>query len=170
MSVFDELVGFWGGADGRRASVVGVGSDIRGDEGLGLRVIDYLKEKGLEDVLLVRAETRPENFVGLLQRFRATHILIVMSVELGGRPGEVRFIPFQSNGEKTRSRIFHETPLQTLSHFLEIRERARVKFLAVQPRSTFYGVKLTLEMDKTTRDLADVIAGSLKDSPGVIHA
>jgi hypothetical protein len=31
-------------------------------------------------------------------------------------------------------------------------------------------VKLTLEMGKTARDLADVIAGSLKDSPGVIHA
>lgn len=76
MSVFDELVDFWGDANGRRASVVGVGSDIMGGEGLGLRIIDFLEEKGLNDLRLVRAETRPENFLGMLQRFKETHIMI----------------------------------------------------------------------------------------------
>lgn len=162
MSILKDLRDFWNDVEERRPSIVGIGSDIRGDEGVGLKIIDHLKRKKLKNVLLLRTETRPENFIGEIQRHKATHVLLVQSAHLDGKPGEARFIPFLKDEQKTKE--FHETPLQTLSHFFEKFEKTRVKFMGIQPKSTFFGTKLTQELDIAAREIAELIANSLSDS------
>jgi hypothetical protein len=48
MDLRAELHAFFGAAEGRRVVIVGIGSPIRGDDGVGLRVLEILEKKNQE--------------------------------------------------------------------------------------------------------------------------
>ena len=158
MTLKDQLLEFWGDAKDRRILIMGLGSDIRGDEAAPLKIIDRLEEENLNSVYPLRAETRPENFTENIRRFNPTHMLILHASSWGGKPGETMFVPMEEHKEKS----IHESPLTSLIHYLEPILNMKTKLLYIEPRIRRFG-ELTPDLEKAVSEISDAILSSIKD-------
>ncbi len=57
--------------------VAGIGNSIRRDDYVGLKVVEALKGKLPENVLLLEAETVPESYLSDIEEFHPSHVLLV---------------------------------------------------------------------------------------------
>src|SRR5690606_4269264 len=77
-----------------RVAVVGIGHDLRGDDGAGVAVARLLHlELGSDGpVQVVVGGHAPENQVGALRRLRPALVLLVDAADMGAAPGSVRWL------------------------------------------------------------------------------
>lgn len=162
MSLKDQLIEFLGEGDERRVSVIGIGSPIRGDDAVGLEVVDRLGEYPLEGVLLLKTETVPESFTGVLREFKPTHILMVDAAHLDEEPGEAMIIPSQMICDVCIST--HKLPLTVLSNYLEGTMGAKVTLIGIQPRSIAFGTSMTEELKAAARGIAETLYEAISQS------
>jgi len=155
MSLKEGLREFLGECGGRRVAVLGIGSPIRGDDAVGLEVVQRLEEHPLRDMLLLRTETVPESFTGVLREFRPTHVLMIDAAHFDGAPGEARIIPTQMICDVCIST--HKLPLTVLSDYIEGTLGAKVVLVGVQPRSIAFGTEITPELKAAARKVAAVV-------------
>ncbi len=83
MDCFAERLESW--IRGRRVVVVGVGQDLRGDDGAGPWIARYLLRHG--HTWVFDAGTVPENFLGPLLAGAPDAVLFVDAADWGGEPG-----------------------------------------------------------------------------------
>ena len=159
MYLREELADFLGDGD-RRVAVVGIGSPIRGDDAVGLLVVEELQGFGLRNVLLVSAETVPESFTGKIRDFEPTHVLMVDAADFGGDPGDARMIPKAAIGGSTIST--HSMPLSVLIDFIEKTTESRVALLGVQPKGVELGSEVTPEVKEASIKIASLICDLIK--------
>jgi len=80
-----------------RLAVLGVGSELRGDDFAGVRVaqrlIAWCKRAGISHLAAFEGCAAPENLTGAIASFHPSHVLLVDAAHLGIEPGEVRVIP-----------------------------------------------------------------------------
>ena len=93
MSLRAELEVFLGEPGGRRVVLVGIGSSIRHDDVVGLKVLELVEGKFPPSVLLLLTETVPESYTGAIRDFAPTHVLLLDAAHFNGAPGEGRIIP-----------------------------------------------------------------------------
>jgi len=62
--------------------VLGIGNPLRGDDAVGLRIIQNLMGKVPDDVLLLECEMVPENYLSKIEQFKPTHVLMVDAAQL----------------------------------------------------------------------------------------
>lgn len=154
MKLMKELNALWGKDPEKRVALIGIGSDIRGDEAAGPRVIDHLQAEGL-DALLIRAESRPENFTKEIRRYNPTHVVFIQAASFGGAPGEHLLTTIEGHGGS-----LHESPLTTLYHFLDTVLDAEWRLLLVEPKATSVG-DMTPELEEAAKRIAGEIAFTL---------
>jgi len=159
MSLREELEDFLGNGD-RRVAVMGIGSPIRGDDAVGLLVVEELQRFGLRNILLVSAETVPESFTGKIRDFEPTHVLMIDAAHFGGDPGNTRMISKAAIGGSTIST--HSIPLSVLINFIENTTRSRVALLGVQPKEMELGSEVTPDVREASRKIASLICDLLK--------
>jgi hydrogenase 3 maturation protease len=128
--------------------VLGVGSDLRGDDAAGLILCRRLesrfaREDGLPDPARFRAfigETAPENLTGEIRKFGPSHLLIADSADFGREPGAV----IVADPEEITGISFstHRLPLFVLTDYLEKEMGCRILILGLQPRTLelFHGL------------------------------
>lgn len=154
MSLGAELRGLWGRDPDRRVAVIGMGTEF-GDEAAGLMVADLLKEEGLQGILVIRAEDRPENFTEHIRRFNPTHILFVQAASFGGLPGETKLLSLEGH----HAGSLHESPLTTLFHFLDTILSADMRLLMIEPRGRLGD--MSSEVAEAVKCVAEEIAFTL---------
>jgi hydrogenase 3 maturation protease len=159
MSLREELADFLGDGD-RRVAVMGIGSSIRGDDAVGLLVVEELQRFGLRNILLVSAETVPESFTGKIRDFEPTHVLMVDAADFGGDPGDAKMIPKAAIGGSTIST--HSMPLSVLIDFIEKTTESRVALLGVQPKEMELGSEVTPDVREASRKIASLMCDLLK--------
>jgi hydrogenase 3 maturation protease len=83
-----------------RLAVLGVGSELRGDDYAGVRVAQkvalFARRAGVAHLAAFEGCAAPENVTGPVAAFKPTHLLLVDAAHLGIEPGEVRMIPTDS--------------------------------------------------------------------------
>ncbi|MBS7287378.1 MAG: hydrogenase 3 maturation endopeptidase HyCI [Candidatus Freyarchaeota archaeon] len=138
-----------------RVAVVGVGSRIRGDDALGLEVARRLSGVNLERVLVVEAETTPENFTGVIRRFNPSHVVVVDAAHFGGSPGDVVVTAEASSlGGVTFS--VHHTPLSVFAKFVKSSIGASVVFVGVQPKN-MTGEGMSPEVEEAVEAVTNIL-------------
>jgi hydrogenase 3 maturation protease len=89
----EQLLEFINGYD--KFLILGIGNELRGDDGLGSLLIDnlnanitedYLKKK---DIILINGGSAPENFTGLIIKENPSHILIIDAILTDKEPGTI---------------------------------------------------------------------------------
>ena len=92
--VVPELLEALQGAE--RLAVLGVGSELRGDDFAGVRVAQRLIAWGrrarVDHLAAFEGCAAPENLTGVIASFRPSHVLLVDAAHLGIDAGEVRMI------------------------------------------------------------------------------
>lgn len=134
--------------------MVGIGSDLHGDDSAGLLVARALT--GHNDLLVIEAGTAPENQTGALRHFRPDLVLLIDAARMGGAPGEIRLLDSASLDGVSAST--HTLPLSLLAQFLVTDLSCRVAVIGIQPGSTTIGAPLTPEV----KAAVDTLVGELQ--------
>ncbi|MBN2043173.1 MAG: hydrogenase 3 maturation endopeptidase HyCI [Candidatus Aenigmarchaeota archaeon] len=125
-----------------RFAVMGIGNDLKGDDGVGWYVIDKLKKiLPKENALLMKTST-PENHVKDIRDFCPGILIIVDSASFGGRPGQIRKIE-----EHEIQRIFYSTHTTPLTIFMKLLKQdilaTKVIVIGIQKKQTEFGIPMS---------------------------
>lgn len=139
--------------------VVGVGNPIRMDDFVGVKIVRDLKGKvNSERVMLIEAETIPENHIQRIIDFNPTHVLLIDAAILGLKPGEVRLAKHE---ELTSLPAFstHMLPLRIFCEYLSKSTKAAVTLLLVEPEQTEFGEGLSSAAMQSEQEIVTVLSG-----------
>ncbi len=147
-----------------RVAVCGVGNELRGDDAIGLDVVNRLAMLPLpSSVVALSCGEVPENFVSDIVRHEASHLLIVDAANMGLSAGTM--VLLEISEVDSRSVSSHRLPLSVLSRIVinEIGRHVDVFLLGVQVLDCTFGHDISPIVrqagDQLRRALADVLLG-----------
>ena len=158
LRIQDDLVKFI--ADAKKIAVLGVGNDLRSDDGLGLVIVDGLKHMQGPNLLVENVGSVPEAFASNLTDFGAEKVIMVDAADMLRPPGHIELITKDRIGGITIST--HRMPLSLLMQYLEDRTGAQTILLGVQPKNIEFGEGLSPEIQTVTEKIISTLETMLK--------
>lgn len=146
----------------QRLVVLGIGNPLRGDDAIGLKVIQNLLGKVPQKVLLLECETTPENFLSEIEQFEPTHVLMIDAAHLNQEAGVSRLIPVEEIAGVALST--HMLPLSFLAELIKQNTKADVTLLGIQPKSIAFKEGLSPELQEASRKISNLILEVIKES------
>jgi len=143
------------GEDERRVVLVGIGNPMRGDDGVGVKIIELLEARSLEGVMLLNTETVPEAFTGKVESYEPTHVLLLDAANFGGWPGETKLIDSEHIGGQAIST--HSLPLNIFISYIEKSLGITVLLLGVQPKTVMFSEEMTPELVEASKRIAETL-------------
>jgi hydrogenase 3 maturation protease len=148
-------------ANAKKVAVLGIGSQLKGDDASGIAAVLRLKELVAKspkssDVEVFIGGTAPENITGEIRRFGPSDLIIIDSADIGGSPGDIKLIGLEEIGGVSFST--HNLPASMLIAYLMQFLKCNVFVIGIQPKSLDFGVGLSPEVDKASKLLAQLIA------------
>ncbi|WEU40990.1 MAG: hydrogenase maturation peptidase HycI [Candidatus Odinarchaeum yellowstonii] len=153
MGLEEEFEEKFKGAD--RLIILGVGNIIRGDDGVGSKIISSLKGRLDERVKLIDAGPVPESFTDVVKAFQPTHILIIDAADLGREPGWIEFV--EEDRILNTSFSTHQMPLSLLVEYFKSETQSKIYLLGIQPLNNSLGEGLTPEVNAAKRRIVKLI-------------
>ncbi len=143
---------------------MGIGSSLRGDDAAGLLVAHdlerFVKKSRLRQVLVVAGETAPENFTGLIKKFKPGHIILIDSADAGRRTGEISLIdPATIAGI---SFCTHRLPLSVMIDYFKSSLACSVTVIGIKPGDVSFAAPVSKETKKAVRRLCAALKQLLK--------
>lgn len=127
-----------------KAAVIGIGNIIKGDDGLGPKLIAMLKDRGVEAPLF-DCGTAPENYIFPVLTTSCDTVIIVDAADLGLAPGSASVIGLDRISEVSFST--HNPSPRLFTDLLKTgREDLNIFFIAVQPKRMTLGEALSGEV------------------------
>lgn len=158
MSFESQLRNFLDGFE--KLIVLGVGNELKCDDGVGPYIIKKLKEGIVEDkdrLLFIDAQTVPENFTGKIRKETPTHLIIVDACLMGGEVGDMKVVDendFASIGISTHS--------MSLSFFVKYLQQDcdfRIIFVGIEPESMDYADNPTVKVEEAANEFINILKG-----------
>ena len=151
--------------EAERIALLGVGSELRGDDAAGLLVAQelaraHLKLKKRIDFKVFIGETAPENLTGEIKRFNPTHLLIVDSADMGKRGGMVQWIDPDKVGGI--SFCTHSLPIKIMADYLTQSIGCKIKIIGIQPKVLTFGSRFSKEIEKTVKNVSKTVEASIR--------
>ena len=147
--------------DVEKLIILGVGNELKSDDGVGPFIIKNLMAENIESdrLLLIDSGTVPENFTGKIRKENPSHVIIVDACLMGCRPGDIRIVDkddFTNIGISTHS--------MSLSYFVKYLERDtdfKIIFVGIEPETMDWGANPTENVEKAAFDFIKIIKGIL---------
>jgi len=146
--------------DSGRIALLGVGSELRGDDAAGLLVAECLRKSPPKKIKQKKLKvffgsTAPENLTGEIKKFKPACLVIVDSADMNRRPGTVKLInPDQISGI---SFCTHQLPLKIMTDYLAKSIGCEILIIGIQPGKIDFGAPLSREVEKSAKDISDTI-------------
>ena len=146
-------------SDFKKLIILGVGNELKSDDGVGPFIINKLIDENIENdsLLFINAETVPENFTGKIRKEKPSHVIIVDACLMGAKPGEIKIVDkedFANIGISTHS--------MSLSYFVKYLEKDndfKVIFVGIEPETMDWGANPTEIVEKTAFEFIEIIKG-----------
>ena len=158
MTLSEDLQTFFGGEQ-KKVVLMGVGNPIRGDDGVGVKIIEMLEQKKLNNVLLLNTETVPETFTGDVTDYQPTHVLILDAANFHGKPGEAQLITIDKIGGTAVST--HSLPLTIFASYIQKTLNTKITLLGIQPKIVDFGAEISPEIKSTADEIVEMLIGIL---------
>ena len=147
--------------DFEKLIILGVGNELKSDDGVAPFIIKNLMAEDIESdrLLLIDSGTVPENFTGKIRKENPSHVIIVDACLMGCRPGDIRIVDkddFTNIGISTHS--------MSLSYFVKYLERDtdfKIIFVGIEPETMDWGANPTENVEKAAFDFIKIIKGIL---------
>ena len=93
--------------------------------------------------------TAPENLTGPVKDFKATHVIMIDSADMGKKPGEVHLF----NPEKIEGVSFctHSLPINILASYLVEFLNCQIIMIGIQPKTIEFGRPVSKEVAKSIK-------------------
>lgn len=151
-----------------RVAIVGIGNELSGDDAVGVLIARELASRigPQPDRLVLDAGTAPENFTGLLRRFRPDLVLLVDAAHLSAEPGTAVWLDWEQTDGLSGST--HTLPPSVLAQFLVQELGCRLALLVVQPAHLEFDCPLSPPVREAADRVVDRLARALTahDKPG----
>jgi len=144
--------------DCEKLIILGVGNELKCDDGVGPYIIKKLKEENIEDkkkLLFIDAQTVPENFTGKIRKEKPTHLIIVDACLMDEEPGTMKIVnkyDFASIGIST-----HSMSLSFFVRYLERDTEFRIIFVGIEPESMDYADNPTAKVAKAADEFVNIL-------------
>jgi hydrogenase 3 maturation protease len=149
----------------RRVAVLGIGSELRGDDIAGLLAAQQIektiaKQTTSPEVRVFIGETAPENLTGEIKRFKPTHLIIIDAADLNKEPGHIEIMEPEAIGGT--SFCTHSLPIKVMTDYLLQSFYCQVITIGIQPKTLTFGSQPTKEVVAAAKHLAEEIAALFK--------
>jgi hydrogenase 3 maturation protease len=124
-----------------RTVILGVGNDLKADDGVGPYIINQLQNRVPESVELINASTVPENFIAHLCDTNPSLTLIVDAALMKEPPGTIRLIDKDNIGGVAFST--HQLPLTFFIEYLLNQIDTTILILGIQPLNVAFAEPIT---------------------------
>jgi len=133
-----------------KTAIMGIGSKIKSDDGVGVFIAEELKNIGIDNVIV--AEATPEHWLGFLTNQKFEKILIIDSVLFGGEVGEIKILDLQEISR--RFGLTHSSSLHLFYNFISKEGSIKaLKVLAIMPESLEVGESLSPAVKKSADEI-----------------
>ena len=145
-----------------KLAIVGIGNIIRGDDGLGPKLIEILKSReGLPGVSLFDCGTAPENYIFPILSTSCDTLMLVDAADIGKEPGAVAVFDLDKISRVSFST--HNPSPRLFTDLLKTgKEDMNIFVISVQPKSTGIGAPLSEEVLRSLDKIADIFCASKK--------
>ncbi len=145
--------------------VLGVGNLLLGDEGVGVHLIQKLREMQLgEGVELVDGGTSLLDFIP--QREDVSKLIIVDAIKLGGKPGTTYRICVDSSllkGAKGMTSLHQLGVVETLAIAQKMGKLPHTVIIGIEPKEIGYGLELSPEVEREMGKMVNLILAEVGD-------
>jgi hydrogenase 3 maturation protease len=143
-----------------RLVILGVGNPLKGDDAAGLLCAEQLMKsvprKAKPSVKVLRAYDVPENYTGVIRKFKPARVLIVDAALAGLKPGEVFILEKEKIAIEEISS--HKIPLMVLISYLEMSIGCKVTVLGIQAKDLSFGAPITPIIKKAVKEVSDFLS------------
>jgi len=143
--------------DHRKIIFLCIGNDMRGDDALGPLIAENLAELFIEqqELVVINAETVPENYTGLIRKEIPSHIIFIDAVEMKMNPGHIRLV--QSDEIADYSISTHAMPLSFMIKYLKSFTDASMLLIGIQPKNMEMSNTISEEVKNSVEELTEII-------------
>ncbi len=157
MSFEAELNDFLSGFN--KLIVLGVGNELKSDDGVGPFIINKLLDENIENdnLMFINAETVPENFTGKIRKENPSHVVIVDACLMGADPGQIKIVDkddFINIGIST-----HSMSLSYFVKYLQQDNDFEIIFVGIEPETMDWGENPTASVEKTANEFIEILKG-----------
>jgi hydrogenase 3 maturation protease len=142
-----------------KIALVGIGNIMRGDDGLGSKLIEMLKCENLH-ARLFDCGTAPENYAIPILATSADTIIFVDAADMGLSAGEIRVVDLEDI-----SKVSFSTHSPSPRLFIDLlktgKDDLNIFFISIQPKSTSLGAHLSAEVTASLELLKDALVKAL---------
>jgi hydrogenase 3 maturation protease len=143
-----------------RLVILGVGNPLKGDDAAGLLCAEQLMKsvpKGAKSgVKVLRAYDVPENYTGVIRKFKPSRVLIVDAALAGLKPGDVFILEKEKIAIEEISS--HKIPLMVLISYLEQSIGCKVFVLGIQAKDLSFGAPITPIIKTAVKEVSDYLS------------
>ena len=140
----------------QKVVVLGIGSELRGDDSAGILVAKKLEKENLSGIIVLIGGTAPENLTGELKRLQPSHLIIVDAADMKEAPGTIRLVDPEEVGGFSFST--HSLPIKVLINYLQEHFHFQVLLIGIQPKNISFGNPLSPEIEDAAETAAQMIA------------
>ncbi|WP_407376620.1 hydrogenase maturation peptidase HycI [Methanobrevibacter sp.] len=138
---------------------MGVGNELKCDDGVGPYIIRRLKGEIIENenLLFIDGQTVPENFTGKIRKEKPTHLIIVDACLMDSNPGDIKIVDkddFVNIGIST-----HSMSLSFFVKYLEKDTDFKIIFVGIEPKSMDYKDRPTEEIAMAANEFVKILKG-----------
>jgi len=143
-----------------RVVIVGIGSEVRGDDAAGVFVVKNLKKRVKSpNVLIIDAGVAPESFTSQIRKFKSSHVILIDAADFGAEPGTVIFT--DSSAAIGQSISTHRLPLSVLSDYLRNQTSAKIFIIGIQPSGAEIGGEMSEKVMGAVVEVTEALAKKL---------
>jgi len=137
--------------------ILGCGNLLLQDEGVGVHLIEYLKDKELPaDVELLDGGTAGFSLVDFITQ--ASKVVIVDAVKAGGRPGDIYCFGLEDfETEDSPKTSLHDITLKDVFAMAKkLGPLPKIRIIGIEPKSIDYGTELSAEISRLLPKIAEL--------------
>lgn len=143
----------------KRTVVLGVGSELRCDDGAGMYVAKLLEKHQSDAFLVLGGGSAPENFTGVIRRFLPERLVVVDAAFMDLLPGQYAVLPVE--GIAQTQFTTHMLPLSVMLNYLAADLAMEILCIGIQPVFTGQGMGIDPRVKAGCETLAGALAAAL---------
>ena len=141
---------------GGKIAVLGIGSELRGDDAAGMLAAAQLKNWNTNrSVKVFLGATAPENLTSEIKKFGPKHLIIIDSADIGKEAGAVDIIDPEKIGGISFST--HSLPLKMIVEYLRAHVSGEIIIIGIQQKSLTFGSPPSEEVERSVKGVCDTI-------------
>lgn len=150
----------------KRIAVLGIGSDLRADDGAGVFVASRLEKslagkKTFAEIKTFLGATAPENLTGEIRSYKPNHILLIDTIEMAQKCGTILVLRPEMLADGI-SFSTHKLPAKVLIDYFTASLKCGVTIIGIQPKTVRFGRPMTATVKDSAMMIVDAIRSAVE--------